>query len=198
MKNTKIFIIGFNRTATRTLHYFFKSNGLLSVHWDNDYLVKHFEKNLKNNLPLLGDQKVFNTKVNSDCTYKEAIVFSDMTYNLLNKDAKDYYKILDRQYKDSKFILNFRNEKDWIKSRLKHSTVAADQCKFHNCSINELSKIWSKLFRNHIKDTEKYFKDREGDLLKFNMVLKKLLNFYLKPIQILMSNYGIISSRPSK
>ena len=36
----RIFIIGFNKTATRTLHYFFKGNGLNAIHWDDGNLVK--------------------------------------------------------------------------------------------------------------------------------------------------------------
>ena len=139
------------------------------MHWDNNYLVKHFEENLKNNLPLLGNQKVFNTKVNSNCTYAEALVFSDITYHLLNKDPKDYYKILDAQYKNSKFILNFRDEKDWIKSRLNHARVAEDQCIFHKCSREELMNIWSTMYKLHVKDTEDYFINRKADFLKFNI-----------------------------
>ena len=29
-----IFIIGFNKTATRSLDYFFKRNGFPGIHWD--------------------------------------------------------------------------------------------------------------------------------------------------------------------
>ena len=168
-KKIKIFIIGFNRTGTRTLHYFFKSNGLPSIHWDNNYLVEHFEKNLEIQKPLIGKQKVFNTNVNSNCNYDEAIVYSDITHHNLNKDAKDYYKILDKQYNNSKFILNIRDEKDWIRSRLNHCNVAEEQSIFHNCSKDELKNIWSEIYRAHLRDCEIYFKDRKDDFLKFNI-----------------------------
>ena len=104
-----------------------------------------------------------------------------MNYHLINKDRKDYYRILYQQYKNSKFILKFREEKDCIKSRLKHITVTEDQCKLRNFSWNELGKIRSKLFRNNIKYTVKYFKNRESDLLKFNkdiQVPKEICEFF--------------------
>ena len=34
-----VFLIGFNKTATTTLHFFFKKNGLPSIHWDNNRLA---------------------------------------------------------------------------------------------------------------------------------------------------------------
>lgn len=61
-KKPKIFIIGFNKTAIKKIHYFFKNNGLNSFHLDTNYLVKHFKENFIN-LPLLAPRKVFNTKV---------------------------------------------------------------------------------------------------------------------------------------
>ena len=173
-ENKRIFIIGFNKTATRTIHYFFKNNGLLSVHWDNNYLINHFEENLKKNLPLLGPQKVFNTKVNSNCTYQEIMVVSDMTNPSLNKDAKDYYKVLDKQYPGSKFILNYRDVNSWIKSRIAHPGFAEKQLAYHKCSsLNKLKEIWEIMYFSHINDCEKYFEGRETDFLKFNIDLDK-------------------------
>lgn len=180
-EKTRIFIIGFNKTATRTIHYFFKNNGLPCLHWDNNYLVNHFEENLKKNLPLLGPQKVFNTKVNSNCTYQEIIVVSDMTNPALNKDAKDYYKILDKQYPGSKFILNYRNVNSWINSRIEHPGFAEKQLEYHNCSsLDKLKEIWEIMYFSHIHDCEKYFDGREIDFLKFNIDLDqptKICNF---------------------
>ena len=183
-KTPKIFIIGFNKTATRTIHYFFKNNGINSVHWDNNRLVEHLESNIKNNLPLLGPQKVFNKKVNSDCTYQDAIVLSDMTHAELNKNPKDYYKILDKQYVGSKFILNCRNVESWIESRLKHGdgSFAENQMIFHKCSLAELKNIWRNMYNEHIYDVNLYFKNRESDLLIFNIDIdgkspKKIIDF---------------------
>ena len=101
----RIFIIGFNKTATRTLHYFFKGNGLNAIHWDDGNLVEVFERNIKLGKKLLFDGVTLNKEVNSDCKYEDAIVFSDMTSSgpLIVKDPKDYYKQLDKEYPNSKF-----------------------------------------------------------------------------------------------
>lgn len=167
---TKIFIIGFNKTGTRTLHCFFKDNGLPSIHWDNNYLVEHFQENLWKGLPLLGRKRVFNKKRNTNCFYKDGVVFSDMTDLRFNKDPKDYYKILDVQYPNSKFILNFRDVNDWVKSRMNHGNLAERQMKFHKCdSVENLQKIWIKMYYSHMKDCESYFQGRDTDFLKFNL-----------------------------
>ena len=43
----KIFQIGFNKCATVSLHKFFESNGLKSIHWDKGRLAKTIYKNSK-------------------------------------------------------------------------------------------------------------------------------------------------------
>ena len=172
IKKTRIFIIGFNKTATRTIHYFFKSNGLESVHWDNTYLVEHFEYNLKKDLPLIGAKSVHNTKTNSNCLYRDLIAFSDITHDALGKDAKDYYKILDKQNPGSKFILNFRDVDSWVKSRSKHCNgrLLKEHLTLYNCSsFEELKETWIKIFNSHFEDCEKYFKNKEKDFLIFNI-----------------------------
>ena len=39
----KIFIIGFNRTGTRTLHNYFNKNNILSLHWEYGRLAKRIK-----------------------------------------------------------------------------------------------------------------------------------------------------------
>ena len=181
-KNIKIFIIGFNKCGTRTLHYFFKDNNLKSIHWDNKNLVDVFENNIKNGNKLLENGKTINKRVNSNCNYSEATVFSDMTKNIINKDAKDYYKQLDNDYPNSKFILNTRNVDKWIQSRIKHNKgkLLNEQMKFHNCDRKQLKSIWKKMYKKHIKDVKDYFKDRKSDLCIFdieNDIIDIVINF---------------------
>lgn len=167
----KIFIIGFNRCGTRSLHYFFKNNGLPAVHWDNDNLVKVMESNIKKGNKLLSNGRTINKKVNTDCSYEKAQVFSDITYHPLNKDAKDYYQRLDKDYPNSKFILNIRNVDDWIESRKKHSNgkIVEQLTKFHNCSVEKLESIWRDMWQSSINDIKSYFGSRPNDLLIFDI-----------------------------
>jgi hypothetical protein len=192
-KFKKIFIIGFNRCGTRTLHYFFKDNNLKSIHWDNNNLVDVFENNIKSGNKLLENGKTINKKVNSDCNYSEAIVFSDMTKHIINKDAKDYYKRLDSDYPNSKFILNIRDVDKWIKSRKKHSNgrLLYEQMNFHNCDKKQIEIIWKNMYEKHILDVKDYFENRNSDLCIYdieNDTIDKIIEF-LKNDFILNKKY---------
>ncbi len=50
----RVFIIGFNKCGTRTLHYYFESNGYRAVHWDKGKLARTVFQNLVDSRPLLG------------------------------------------------------------------------------------------------------------------------------------------------
>ena len=175
---SKIFIIGFNKTATRSLHYFFKGNGLPSVHWDNSHLVKCFERNIALGKKLLTDGVVHNTKVNSKGRYEDMVVFSDMTKRVPPKDPAHYYKRLDLDYPNSKFILNIRDTESWIKSRFNHSMpgkrpfekLYRDHLEYfglddNESGRNELKQIYKKMHETHHRDVLEYFKNRKNDLL---------------------------------
>jgi len=166
----KIFIIGFNKTATRSLNKFFKENGLSTVHWDYENLVNTFEKNIKENKKLLTGK------------YENIKVFSDMTKTSENKDAKDYYKILDQQYHNSKFILNIRNVEDWIKSRKNQYNLLNRHKIYFGCDNDEIIfQKWRDMFYAHYNDVLDYFKDRPNDLLIFdidNDKIDKIINFF--------------------
>ena len=70
--NKRIFIIGFNKTGTRTLHNYFYKNLIPSVHWDQGRLAKTIKYNYENGIKILTG-------------YEKYIVFSDMEdYQNLN------------------------------------------------------------------------------------------------------------------
>ncbi|REG77528.1 glycosyltransferase family 2 protein [Marinomonas pollencensis] len=178
----KIFIIGFNRCGTRSLHYLFKENGLSCIHWDSDNLVKTIEKNIKAGKKAFYNGHTVNSNVNSYCSYEDAQVFSDFTCHEIDKDAKDYYKKLDYDYPNSKFILNIRNVDDWIKSRKKHSNglIVEKQKKYHNCSEDQLDAIWKTMWDKSIKEMKEYFSNRDNDFIIFdidNDDIKKISDF---------------------
>ena len=172
----KIFIIGFNKTGTRSLHYFFKNNGLKSVHWDNAQLTKCFERNIALGNPLLDCGVVHNTKVNSPGVYDEMVVISDMTNSITCRDAKDYYKRLDKDYPGSKFILNVRDVDSWIVSRYEHMNGQNihEHLEFYGLSDTlsghkTLKKIYMKMHEDYHRDTLRYFKNRDDDFLLFDL-----------------------------
>ena len=184
----KIFIIGFNKTATRSLHHFFKENGLPSVHWDHFHLVRCLERNIELGKKLLTGGIVHNTKVNSEGRYEDMVVFSDMTNPVPPKDPSDYYKQLDIDYPNSKFILNIRNVDGWITSRFNHGggNYYLKHLKFFRLDDtesgrNELKQIYKKMHENHHKDVLEYFKNRKNDLIVFDIVndnIEKVIKFF--------------------
>ena len=166
----RIFIIGFNRTGTRSLDNFFSKNGLKSVHWDQGRLARKIKRTFNEGKSLLKD-------------YSDYLVFSDMEdYKRLNYAHIDYFKELYKQYPDSKFILNIRDMENWIKSRNNHlkGWYVIELCKIIGCSKEELNKRWRKEFVEHIKNVKDFFKDKEDKLLVFDIEkdnIEKVIQF---------------------
>lgn len=174
-KINKIFIIGFNKCATRSIHSFFKGNKIKSYHVGDDW--KRFgdkvELNRANGRRLLSG-------------YDDYTVFSDAS--LFVKEFKE----LDIQYPGSKFILNTRDKLDWLASRLNHGrpNKNSSYVKFLNNKNNELLpwfnwvSRWSKEWDEHHNNVYEYFKNRPQDFLKFNIkdnpnIIKRFLkDFY--------------------
>ena len=129
----KYFVIGFNKTATTTMHELFLLNGIKSQH-DNDWDLEKYD------------------------------AFSD------NKHLS-IYRELSIKYPDAMFILNIRNIKEWIVSRVNHGIIYKT---LYNNDINH-DWIWkwtypmseqeildNIVWRNtHIKSVIYYFKYKQ-------------------------------------
>ena len=175
----KIFIIGFNKTGTRTLHNYFEKNGYLSIHWEYRRLAKKIKYNYENNNPLLSG-------------YEQYKVYSDMEDHInYNYAHITYFKELDKQYPNSKFILNIRNVDNWIKSRNRHMDGKyKDYFLFRlKITIEELNKKWRDEYYQHCNNVINYFKNT-SKLLIFDIEkdkVNKLNEFF--PEFILSSKY---------
>ena len=104
-----VFLIGFNKTATTTLHFFFKKNGLPSIHWDNNRLATTMVNNCFHDRPILrGYDRNFR-------------VFSDMMAltSKIRFEANALYRILDADYPEAYFIYSNRDTEEWLASRWK-------------------------------------------------------------------------------
>ena len=93
------------------------------------------------------------------------------------------YKDLHYQYPDSKFILNVRPEKDWIKSREHHDEgrYIKKFMKILNMTRDEVIDSWSNHFRSHIADVNNFFYDKPNRLLVFNISKdkpEKIMSFF--------------------
>ncbi len=133
-----VFIIGFNKTATTSLHTFFERNGFPSVHWDNNQLAITMVENC------FHDRKIL---AGYDDRYR---VFSDMIAQSLRIrfEANRLYRILDTDYPGAYFILNTRDMEAWLKSRWEKP------CGRYNCTNVELEmRILNTRDPNEVRET---------------------------------------------
>src|SRR5262245_6609297 len=106
----KIFLIGFNKTATTSLDGFFNGNGLRSIHWDDGKLAVQMVQNA------IAGRKILHGYDHKYVVYSDAMYLNDR----ICIEANFFYPTLDRDYPGSAFIYNTRSEEDWIESRLTH------------------------------------------------------------------------------
>lgn len=157
----KIFIIGFNKTATKTLHTFFKQNGLRSIHWHGGKLATTMVRNA------LSGRKILR---GYDWRYR---VYSDMIYltDRMCVEANSFYRILDRDYPGSAFIYNTRDEDAWVKSRMNHASgkfLETYLKAMNTTSVAEVENHWRDTRRRFEKELLSYFSGREN-LLVFDI-----------------------------
>ena len=102
-----VFVIGFNKTGTTSLHELFQRNGFPAIHWDHGRLARRMALNCLNDRRILDGY---------DRRYR---VFSDMVTQTrsLRLEANAWFRILDRDYPGSFFLHNTRPLEDWIRSR---------------------------------------------------------------------------------
>ncbi|HSX20146.1 MAG TPA: sulfotransferase, partial [Gammaproteobacteria bacterium] len=166
-KKGKIFQIGFNKCGTQMLYYAFTENGVPSAHYAaaNRPIADTMHENAKSNKPLLHGIDNFEAYFDFEDIYHSPPLYPALTH----------FKLLDQQYKGSRFILNTRNPEDWITSRLSHKDPITKQkyseilCDKYGCNLDTLIQRWRKEWDEHHKAVREYFKDRPNDLLEFNI-----------------------------
>lgn len=175
----KVFQIGFSKCGTVTLANFFSSNGIPTIHHGSDGILPlTMYQNHQQNRPLISPE------------FNQYYVFTDL--DLLQHEPQisigmQLFKELDKQYPDSKFILNTRDKTAWLKSRSRQ-TVAPDRktllqitAQMHGISTDEVLNRWSQEWDDHHRAVQEYFKDRPNDLLVFNIETddpEKIVSFF--------------------
>jgi hypothetical protein len=153
-----VFLIGFNKTATRSFHDFFVKNGFPAVHWDRNRLVERMLDNQQKGLRLLTGYENF--RVFSDFT-----LITDEEYF----EGNSMFRQLYRDYPSGYFILNNRPTEDWIKSRLSQNNgkFASRHLKIRGLnSMGELSSAWEEEKETHEQAVRSFFtnKKRFGEI----------------------------------
>lgn len=106
-----VFVIGFNRTATKTIFRYFRDNGFPGIHWDGGRLARTMKANVESGRPVF---------YGYDSEFR---VFADLTY-LSESDVIEgnaYFREMARDYPDAFFLFQNRDSVAWAESRLKHA-----------------------------------------------------------------------------
>ena len=155
----KIFGVGLNKTGTTSIAKALDILGFYSVHFQSKKgnIKNIIEKNGENNQPLLKE-------------IEEYDAYLDWNHPQTNH----YFKKLDHQYPNSKFILHTRPMEDWIKSRYQHVNSIPNLKKMQkkypdNPWYNMDVEAWKAEYDEHHTNVKSYFKNRPDDLLMFNL-----------------------------
>lgn len=176
IKPDHIFCIGFNKSGTSALDAFFRANKVLALHHAINYrtLASIMFENYKSKKPLLTGIERFT-------------VFSDIEdiYHVKGPlYAQQFYRELERQYPNSKFILNTRDKDAWLRSRQAHIDPSTNMryvdvlCTRYKCTEEELIARWSAEWDQYHIEVLNYFKDKPNKLHVFDLddpnAIKKL------------------------
>lgn len=171
MIEDKIFIIGFNKCGTQSLHDYFESNGYPCRHWDRGQLANTVFRNAEKGIPVMTG-------------YENIKVFSDMEEFLRQKFAyMKYFREMERDYPKAKFIYNNREVEGWIRSRNNHQDnyYINKTCEMLNMTKEEVNDKWRREHKEHYENVVKYFEDKPGKLVIFDIehdTIDKINDFF--------------------
>lgn len=166
----KVFVLGFSKTATTSLHRFFRDNGYRSVHWDlpdGRFLAGVVVTNVLSNRPILAS--IDDYDVYSEFSYADGLLYLEANY---------FFRDLYAAYPDAYFLLNTRETEGWIASRKRHfgrnrkgrGYLAERIAQAYAASMPETEEIWRRyhpVFHQQVRD---FFATQEGArFLEFNI-----------------------------
>jgi hypothetical protein len=178
MHKQKVFGIGLSRTGTSSLNEALEFLGYRSVHFPIimqntsarakvKYRMNRWIGEIGSKKPLFHD---FCIGTENKLVFKvpNPTSFDAMT----DMPVARFYKQLDEEFPNSKFILTVRNEDGWLKSCEKFFAEGNNQffkwiqLHFDMYGANSFNdSLFRNGYRNHIKDVKAYFSARPSDLL---------------------------------
>lgn len=166
----KVFVIGFSKTATTTLHKFFTNNGYRSVHWelpDGRFLAGVVVTNVLSNRPILAG--IDDYAVYSEFSYADGRIYLEANY---------FFRELYEAYPDAYFLLNVRETEGWIESRQRHvgrnkkgrGSLAERIAKAYAATPDETTEIWRSYHALFHQQVREFFAARsEARFLEFDI-----------------------------
>lgn len=163
----RVFVIGFNKCGTTSLHTLFRRAGHRCLHYKLKTpagplnLAEMIFANREAGRPLLTG-------------LEEAQVLSDMEMNGRTRrlEAFTLFREFDSQYPGSRFILNLRDKDRWLRSRLHQGDgrYASKQLATRGLSSpDDLVAAWSREWDEHLAAVRDYFADKPDQLVEFDI-----------------------------
>jgi len=156
----KIFCIGLNKTGSMSLYAALKILGFKTAHYTctKGNIHEIMRDNSEHNRMLLSGMEEYDA-------------YSDF---FMKRKTYHFFKIMDEQYPNSKFILNIRDLSSWLRSRKGHVLKKLKLRKYrkqnpHSTWYNIDQAAWRKEFEEHSEDVLFYFRNRPADLLVINI-----------------------------
>jgi hypothetical protein len=157
----KIFVIGFNKCGTKTLHGFFSDNGIRSAHCTyqsvpdkkKTRIATTMRDNVEAGRPILSGMEHYQA-------FSDLITLSDEEVI----EANSYFGEMHREYDNAFFIFNDRPVDDWIQSRVGHEGGAGGSLIGRYASASDLSRdavidLWRQQYADHKNAVLKYFRN---------------------------------------
>lgn len=159
--------IGFNKCATRSLVNLFRGAGHKSMHFrvrqgEREVLAAAvMARNLEAGRPVFHD-------------FEEYVFYSDLELNKPKRRVEGYrmFREIHRDYPDTIFLLNYREEEAWIRSRVKHANGGYVESYRQNQGLPDSDACiaaWREERRQHMSDARAYFADKPGQLVEFDL-----------------------------
>lgn len=148
-----VFLIGFNKTATRAFDHFFRTNGFPAVHWDGNRLVERMLNNLHRKERIL-------TGYDRDFRFFSDFILMTETQHV---EGNRFFKEIDRDYPGSFFILNNRSTESWLLSRERHNGgefLRKTMAQMKTTSVEKVRRTWRLEKQIHESQVREYFRDR--------------------------------------
>jgi hypothetical protein len=149
----RIFLIGFNKTATRAFSAFFDGNGIPAIHWDENKMAGVMASNLSNGRKVLDGY---------DSEFKFFSDFISLTESS-KTEGNSFFREMDLHYPGSYFILNNRDTASWILSRELHNKgifLEKNMSIMQTDDPDVVRAQWKKEKETHEREVREYFKGR--------------------------------------
>ncbi|MEM9223253.1 MAG: glycosyltransferase 61 family protein [Pseudomonadota bacterium] len=159
LPDIKVIQIGFNKCGTRSMYRFFLKNHVPAMHWAKGTVGHDVRENLAEGRPPFEG-------------HEEYVFYSDLMGPRGEPvfEGHFHYKEFYEAYPGSLFILNTRNEDNWIRSRQRHPNFIRRFAHHYSLDSPEaVEELWRDQWRSHHAGVRSFFADKPGQLLTFDI-----------------------------